>query len=142
MARVNKYQIDWQIARTKARKEKTPETRVGVVRNFIQEFPTIQNYERVKNWTEMSILGYRDLKDHVPYTELLDYLNEVLSQDGFSEKDLENNWDAYSDEDLLLIHKDLSKRNYGFRYKTTPKSHIFFMHELENVLESRELIYN
>ena len=40
-------------------------------------------------------------------------------------------FDETGREDLIKVYKDLSKRKYGFQFKTIPKGHNIFLNKLE-----------
>ena len=51
-----------------------------------------------------------------------------------SKEDMSNDLDSVPREDLEKVYKDLSKRKYGFQYKSVPKAHTEFLNKLEEVL--------
>ena len=59
MARVNKFNIAWQIERVKARSIKDVNQKVKHVVSFLNKNKSKENYERVLNWLKMTKVAYR-----------------------------------------------------------------------------------
>ncbi len=131
---VNKYNVHWQIVRTKARKEKGAEAKVKLLMDWLQVHSHRNNRARVKNWLIMSRMGYKDQTPKVYYSVALEQL-EVFE---WTVGDEDNDLTKISDKDLLLIHKDLKNRKWGFQYEM-PQSHITFMERLEDELYERDI---
>lgn len=130
MPHVNKFNIRWQIVRTKARSIKDVNQKVEFVKSFLTQHNSKENYARVKNWMTMTALAYReqDKKDAFIkgklFIETIDYDKE----------DEQNDFSKFSFDDLMLVYNDLQKRKYGFQYSKTPISHINFVNGLESFL--------
>tara|TARA_R110000803_G_scaffold105722_1_gene173916 strand:+ start:697 stop:957 length:261 start_codon:yes stop_codon:yes gene_type:complete len=85
---------------------------------------------------KMTGVAYKD-EDRLIFLDEIDYL--VLNAAKYNRSaDSPNDLTAVSDADLLMVYKDLSKRKYGFQFKSTPKAHTEFMTALEREIESRK----
>lgn len=135
--KVNKFDINWQIVRTKARSIKDVGEKLEYVLSFLRKSPTFNNYGRVLNWVKMTGVAYP--KGSEQRQSFVDAQN-----------DLEENREIYSDmtddgndfsnielSDLKLVLNDLKKRKYGFQYKTVPKAHTEFVKALEDAISER-----
>lgn len=116
----NKFNIHWQVVRTKARKLKDPYAKVAYVIDFYNENPNTHNHNRVSNWLRMTAMAY---KDKEPF--------DVELQQPTSSQDMDNDLSKIPKDDLQMVYKDLSKRKYGFQFNKTPQAHVDFMAELE-----------
>ena len=123
---VNKFNIEWQMVRVRARAIKDVESKVAFVLDWIGENYNDNNVDRVNNWLKMTSYAYKD-------RSAFDVKLEKL---GISE-DSNNDLSKVSTSDLQMVFKDLSKRKYGFQYKSVPKAHTEFMIKLSEELESR-----
>lgn len=124
----NKYNIAWQIVRTKARKIKDVDDKLAYVYAFLCRNSSGENVARLKNWAFMSRMGYRDQGSKKLFTEFLARLETFECK----MKDSDNtDFTKVSDKDLQLVHKDLNKRKFNFQYSKVPKDHIDFMKVLE-----------
>ena len=47
---------------------------------------------------------------------------------------MSNDLGSVSKDDLEKVYKDLSKRKYGFQYKSVPKAHTEFLNKLKDKL--------
>jgi len=54
-----------------------------------------------------------------------------------SQEDMDNDLSKAPTEHLKKIYNDLSKRKYGFQFKSVPKAHTEFMADLKAELERR-----
>lgn len=133
----NKFNIHWQIVRTKARSIKNVDDKISYVLGFLNKHPNIHNYNRVLNWVKMTGIAYPD------NSEQQQAFNDTLIQlqndkDNFiSKDDDDNDLSIISTDDLKLVLNDLKKRKYGFQYKTVPKAHIEFVDKLEQEINNR-----
>ncbi len=134
-SRTNKFNIKWQIVRTDARDIKDPSKKLSFVLNFLKNNPSKQNYDRVANWVKMTGVSYKG-EDREKYEKAHETLK--ASQDDYKEGDEENDLSKASTSEIEKVYKDLSKRKYGFQYKSVPKDHSAFMNELENELKKRK----
>jgi hypothetical protein len=133
MATVNKFNIHWQIVRTKARKLKDVDAKIKYVLDFLNDNKNIHNYGRVHNWLKMTGVAYKGEKREK-------FNDAAMSIQGDKSKysstnDMDNDLSKISREDLQLVYKDLKSRKYGFQYKTVPKAHTDFLNKLEDALE-------
>jgi len=129
---VNKFHIDWQIVRVKARTIKNVDDKILFVKTFLIENNSYENKMRVKNWAIMTRMGYRIQSIKQLFTEFLVWIDSY----SYDKLDLPNDFSKHDFDDLLKVHKDLSKRKYGFQYSKVPTSHINFMRNLESYIES------
>ena len=134
--RINKFNIGWQIVRVQARSIKNIDKKIEHVMTFLNKNKNVHNYGRVLNWMKMTGVAYKD-EDRLIFLDEIDYL--VLNAAKYNRSaDSPNDLTAVSDADLLMVYKDLSKRKYGFQFKSTPKAHTEFMTALEREIESRK----
>lgn len=135
MSRTNKFQIDWQIVRVKAKSIKDVALKIVLVKKFLIDNPSRENYDRVKNWATMTSYAYKDLYKKDLFIEFLVFM-ETLTYD---KPDLDNDFSRIALSDLLMVHKDLSKRKYNFHFGNhVPKSHTRFMESLTVYLEDEK----
>lgn len=135
-SRVNKFNIKWQIARVNARDIKDVDDKIDHVMKFLDSNKNVHNYGRVHNWVKMTGVAYKG-DDRKKFEDTLDSM-EKNKEKYSSTDDNDGDLKKVSTEDLRKVHKDLSKRKYGFQYKTVPKAHTDFMNQLDNELKSRE----
>ena len=134
-ARANKFNIHWQIVRTQARDIKDPDQKIKHVMNHLNSNKNIHNYGRVHNWLKMTGVAYKG-EDRAKFERATDAL-EKRQHEFSSTEDTGNDLSKVSKEDLQKVHKDLSKRKYGFQYKSVPKAHTEFMGHLKSELDKR-----
>lgn len=134
--RVNKFNIKWQIARVNARDIKDVDDKINHVMNFLDSNKNAHNYGRVHNWVKMTGVAYKG-DDRKKFEDTLDSMEKNREKYSSSE-DNDGDLKKIPTEDLRKVHKDLSKRKYGFQYKSVPKAHTDFMNQLDNELKSRE----
>tara|TARA_R100000544_G_C2223867_1_gene59292 strand:- start:332 stop:745 length:414 start_codon:yes stop_codon:yes gene_type:complete len=127
---VNKFQIRWQLIRCQARKIKDVDLKIEFVKNFITDYPSIENKARVKNWMVMCALPYRDIECRLLFNEAKNYL-ETLT---YSMEDEVNDFSLFDDTELEIVYKDLSKRKYNFQFDKAPSTHVKFMESLKEYL--------
>lgn len=134
-SRANKFNIHWQIVRTQARDIKDPDAKIKHVMNHLNANKNIHNFGRVHNWLKMTGVAYKgeDRSKFERATEALEKRKDEFS----STEDTGNDLSKVSKGDLEKVHKDLSKRKYGFQYKTVPKAHTEFMQQLKSELDKR-----
>jgi len=136
----NKYDMHWQIVRTKARSIKDVDEKIAYVLKFLNDNPNIGNYNRVYNWLMMTKLGYTSYPACVRLFDeaAADIAHNIEKYNSPATElpDLKN----FSSDELMLVYKDLKKRKYGFLIKSTPQSHIDFMHNLETELRRRHML--
>lgn len=133
--RANKFNMAWQVVRTDARDIKDVDKKISFVLKFLNSNKNIHNYGRVHNWLKMTGVAYKGeqrkkFDDAVANIEK--NKNKYASTDD-SGGDLK----SFSKDQLQKVYKDLSKRKYGFQYKTTPKAHTDFVNTLKKELDDR-----
>ena len=131
--KANKFNIHWQLARTQVRKIKDVDAKIKFIMNFLDRNKNIHNYGRVHNWLKMTGVAYKDDK-RKKFEDAVSKLEANKSKYS-SAADNENDLSKMSKDDLKLVYKDLSKRKYGFQYKTVPQAHTDFMDKLKKALE-------
>jgi hypothetical protein len=131
--KANKFNIHWQLARTQVRKIKDVDAKIKFIMNFLNRNKNIHNYGRVHNWLKMTGVAYKDDKRQ-KFVDAVSKLEANKSKYS-STADNENDLSKMSKDDLKLVYKDLSKRKYGFQYKSVPKAHTDFMDKLKKALE-------
>lgn len=134
-SRANKFNIHWQIVRTQARDIKDPDAKIKHVMNHLNSNKNIHNFGRVHNWLKMTGVAYKG-DDRSKFEQATGALEKRKSEFSSSE-DNGNDLSKVSTADLQKVHKDLSKRKYGFQYKTVPKAHTDFMGQLKSELDKR-----
>ncbi len=128
---VDKYQIDWQIARARAKKLNDFEEKIVLVKEFVLSNKTIENLERAQNWANMTVLGYKkhNMQAAAAFTNFAMYLDDLF-EDAEHEV-FENDFSKYSFADLEMLLKDLKSRKFDFQYNGVPKAQEMFVEELE-----------
>ena len=127
---VNKFQIRWQLIRTQAKKIKDVDVKIQFVKNFISEYPSKENYARVKNWMVMSAMPYKEVECKMLFTQGKQFLETIT----YSMEDEVNDFEMFTDEELQLVYKDLKKRKYTFQFDKAPTTHVKFMESLKEYL--------
>ena len=133
---INKFNISWQLVRVKARKVKNVENKIEFVLNFLKKNNSKENFGRIINWLKMARLGYKDTNKRQLFIDALDLAEKIKCD----VRDKVNDLSLIISDDLLMVYKDLSKRKYGFQYKSIPKSHIEFVTKLKAELVKREVL--
>lgn len=134
---MNKFNIHWQIVRVNARKIKNVSEKIDYVKVFIVNHPNVYNYDRVMNWSKMTKVAYpKDSLEQSLFNNFIHYL-EQHQEDFEDPNDMDNDLSKISTNDLKTVYDDLTKRKYGFQFKTAPKDHIEFMKELKDELSLR-----
>ena len=138
MNRVNKYNIYWQIVRVDARRQKGARNKVALVMEWLKLHKSNLNKSRVKNWLEMSRMGFKDQESKVYYTIALEQLEDMeFEKVSYEEED--NELTIHTDEDLLKVYKDIKVRKWSFQYNGAPISHVRFINKMEEELSTRGL---
>jgi len=131
----NKFDIKWQIVRTDARDIKDPSKKLSFVLNFLEKNPSKQNYDRVANWVKMTGVSYKG-NDREKFEKAHDKLKQ--DKEEYKESnDEDNDLSKINTSELQKVYKDLSKRKYGFQFKSVPKAHTEFINAVEKELKSR-----
>jgi hypothetical protein len=116
MQQINKYDINWQITRCLAKKEKSLEKKLELVNNFFNSNLSIENQERCLNWLEGLLLGYKRTNP----TAVIRIRQEIEGFKSFSclnkeevktEEDRLNNACNIPLKQRIELWKDLFKRN-------------------------------
>ncbi len=137
MAVVNKFSAPWQAQRTRIKKEKDPSKKILMALNFLQNNPTRENRERVRNFLAMTKVAYKDEDIRQEFDDGLSTLDDA---DQYEPEDRLIGPEVLSDEDLIAVAKDLGKRKYDFQFKgKAPKDHVEFMNKLETEIKKRKL---
>lgn len=134
-SRANKFNIHWQIVRTQARGIKDPDQKISHVMKHLNSNKNVHNFGRVHNWLKMTGVAYKG-EDRTKFEHATDAL-EKRKDEFSSTEDTGNDLSKVSKEDLQKVHKDLSKRKYGFQYKSVPKAHTEFMDQLKTEMDKR-----
>ena len=135
--KTDKFNIHWQIVRTKARTIKNVNDKIDYVLDFLNKHPNRHNYGRILNWIKMTGVAYPNgSEQQQAFTDALVQLED--NKDNYmSENDNINDLTDISTDDLKLVLNDLKKRKYGFQYKSVPKAHIEFVNKLEQEIKTR-----
>lgn len=133
--RANKFNIHWQIVRVEARDIKDIDSKINHVMKFLNTHKNVHNYGRVHNWVKMTGVAYKG-DDRKKFEDTLASLEK--NKDKYaSTEDNDGDLSKVSTENLKKVQQDLSKRKYGFQYKSVPKAHTEFMSHLDKELKSR-----
>lgn len=131
----NKFQIDWQLARLNARKEKDVEKKIEIVTFFLEKFPSVDNYNRVVNWLRMTSLAYKKSSQYAQFLARIQTLQAQL----YNIIDYGNNFGKHNLCALYELLKDLESRKYNFQFGgKVPKDHIEFVNELKKAIKEKE----
>jgi hypothetical protein len=133
--RTNKFNIHWQIVRTNARDIKNVKEKIKYVLSFLEKNPNKQNFDRVKNWIKMTGVAYKGA-DREEFEK--EYSKLDASNYAGNGSDEDNDLSKIKTSDLEKVYADLSKRKYGFQYKSVPKDHTEFMSKLSAELNNRK----
>lgn len=138
--RVNKFNTSWQLIRVQARKIKEPSQKIAYVLSYLNKYPDIHTYTRVRNWMNMTQLWYPQVT-RVIFKRQLEVLDKRKEDWLYTEEDTApTRFNLFTKEQLLLIYKDLSKRKYGFQMKEIPKTHKEYMQGLEKYLRDNKYL--
>ena len=133
---INKFNISWQPVSVKAKNIKDVENKIEFVLNFLKKNNSKENFGRIINWLKMARLGYKDTNKRQLFIDALDLAEKIKCD----VRDKVNDLSLIISDDLLMVYRDLSKRKYGFQYKSIPKSHIEFVTKLKAELIKREVL--
>lgn len=140
-SKTNKFNIHWQIVRTKARNIKNVDEKIDYVLNFLKQNPNKHNFKRVLNWIKMTGLGYPEATEQreafVKAEQKIHSYYDIEPNIYQSDDDINNDLTKISTEDLQLVLNDLKNRKYNFQFKQIPKDHIEFVKNIENELANR-----
>jgi len=133
--RADKFNIQWQLARTQARDIKDVDKKISFVLSYLNKNKNIHNYGRVHNWLKMTGVAYKG-DQREKFMDAVKSL-EANKNKYSSTEDTGNDISKMSTAELQKVYKDLSKRKYGFQIKTVPKAHTDFLAALKKELETR-----
>jgi len=111
---VTKYEPQWQVIRSivKGSFNNDLEYKFSLVYDYFKETNSYDRWERVYNWTEGLLRGFKDDFNRMFLAEKLDFLNELKPDKNYIitevNYDILNN---YSDEVKIKLYKDLVKRS-------------------------------
>ena len=128
----NKFNIYWQVVRVKARDIKDVHDKIKYVLDFLNRHKNIHNYERVLNWVQMTGVAYKG-EQRKAFEDTAAHL-KAHKADFMDDKDMDNDLSKVDRSEVEKVYADLSKRKYGFQYKTVPKAHTEFMEKLKTYL--------
>jgi len=134
--KTTKFNTSWQLTRVNARKIKDPLQKILYVLSYLEAYPSIHSYKRVMNWIKMTRLGYK--QQRIIFDKYIDSL-EANESKYKSIEDSPTAFSQFSNESILEIYKDLSKRKYGFQIKAIPKEHTAYMLLLEKYMQEKGL---
>ena len=141
-SRANKFHLNWQIVRTKARKFKKVADKINLVIDFLKKYPNIHNYGRIDNWLKTSKMAQSNdpNKDEL-FANALNNLHADIEKYSSTE-DPDISIEDVSSEDLLEVYNDLRKRTYNFQMKgKIPSAHTAFEDNLKKELDNRRISY-
>ena len=133
--KVNKFNIHWQIVRTKARRIKDATQKIEFVMDFLKSHANQYNYERVLNWLKMTSVAYPEGSEQREAFKTA--IQNLPSKESLSGIDDNNDLTKIPTEDLQLVLNDLKTRKYNFQFNRIPKDHIEFVNRLEQELQNR-----
>ena len=135
--KINKFNINWQLVRTKARAIHDVPQKIEYVMNFLREYPNQYNFARVWNWIKMTGVAYpKTSAEHQAFIEAEQKIHENEGQYASKTDDI-NDLTKVSTADLKLVLDDLKKRKYAFQFGKVPEDHIHFVQQLEDELKKR-----
>jgi len=113
----NKYNIDWQIARIKAKRAKSFSEKTDIVREYISNNKTVEALDRAKNWSNSFLGKYKDYQEIKDFKVFLSNLHYTVE-----ETDVTNDFINADKKIMKALLKDLLQRNSkwlkkGYRHK-------------------------
>lgn len=133
---VNKYHLDWQVARLGAKQEKDILAKSHRIRVFFIHQKSEQNRRRALNWAKMTKLAYAEEK-RGPFDALINMLNNWEGKLEYKDEDM-HNFENYQLRTLESLQKDLNSRKWNFQYNKAPKSHVEFMSKLKEYINGKK----
>lgn len=137
MKRVNKYNLAWQLARVKNKKEKFLFDKIENIKSFLKKYHSLENKERVLNYLKGLSLGYKDFLSKSIINSEINNINEFFNSQPILE-DFDISINKVDTQDLLFLYQDLYLRNEkwlnGNYYH---KEQNIFLKSLYNALKSR-----
>lgn len=105
---ITKYNLNWQILRIKNKRIKDLDSKLNNIINFYNENKNYPTWERLYNYLEGLILGYKDLYSKVKIRDCMKYL-ELNKVNDMTDSDISIKEVAI--KDLIYLYLDLYKRN-------------------------------
>lgn len=134
----NKYILKWQITRVLAKKTKNIDTKIFIIKKYFRTYPCADDKDRVLNWIQGTILGY---KDPIIKSKLQEFQTYIEETQVLSLEFLDSNFGDYNTKTLIELVKDLYKRNEKWTSKGyIHKAQIEFLTKLYNFLEEQKII--
>ena len=111
MNKVYKYDIHWQIARSKVKSIKSIGEKLSFILDFFVERNILSNKERILNWLKGLRVSCKD-KDNKLFEEFLVTINNYSVTEGdFTNRTFDrDDFIYYSNESILYLFKDLLVR--------------------------------
>jgi hypothetical protein len=136
---VNKFNTEWQDARTDAKKIKDVEEKISFVKKFLNKNPTKANLGRVLNWARMTKLGYSSSPSkQSQFDDFIDYLEN--NEEKYSGEDKDVDLHDISPEKFVKIYKDLINRRNDFQHEgKRPKTMIEYLAKMKSVARDRDI---
>ena len=131
-----KYNLLWQLAGVKNKKEKFLKNKLDNVVSFLYNYPSADNKDRVLNYLNGLELGYKDLLSRDTVRRCYIQVSEFKP----TEKDTDVSVRIIDTSDLLFLYNDLYKRNEqwlknNYRHKEQNR----FLEKLYEELRSRDI---
>jgi hypothetical protein len=136
---VNKFNTEWQDARTDAKKIKDVDDKIAFVKKFINDSPTKANLGRVLNWARMTKLGYSTSPEkQSKFDDFIDYLQN--NEEKYSGEDKDVDLYDISEERFKKIYKDLINRRNDFQHGgKRPETMIAYLAKMKSVAKERDI---
>lgn len=135
----NKFNLDWQITRVRAKLSKKYEDKISIVKNYIETNTTVEALDRVINWVNSFLGDSKYVCEIVMFKEFLNTLNYKQNEIEF------NDFSKYDNDIKYKLLIDLLKRNKkwlqnGYRHSQQNE----FILNLFNSINDRDLesLYN
>ena len=103
---MNKYNLNWQLTRVQNRKLNLTD-KLHKIRIFLSAYPSPENKERVLNYLLGLEKGYKTIEQRAMVRSTYNFLKDKQC----NEADVEINIENVETKDLILLYKDLFKRN-------------------------------
>ena len=132
----SKYNLRWQLARAKNKKEKFLKNKLDNIVSFLYDYPSVENKDRILNYLNGLELGYKDLLSRDTVRRCYNQISKFKP----TEKDADISIKIVDTVDLLFLYKDLYKRNEqwlknNYRHKEQNK----FLEKLYKELKFRNI---
>jgi hypothetical protein len=136
---INKFNTEWQDARTDAKKIKDVDEKIAFVKKFINDSPTKANLGRVLNWARMTKLGYSTSPEkQSKFDDFIDYLQN--NEEKYSGEDKDVDLYDISEERFKKIYKDLINRRNDFQHGgKRPETMIAYLAKMKSVAKERDI---